>query len=77
MNDGLPSFVPRALLHDCTRVALTRNEHLFHRGEKVEHIHFVLEGELLAVRRPSDGSKAGMQRARWRVLRPIGHVRRD
>jgi CRP-like cAMP-binding protein len=30
----------------------------------VEHIHFVLEGELLTVRYLSDGSEAVMQRAR-------------
>lgn len=63
-SDGLPSFLPPALLQESTRVALTRNERLFRVGEKVEHIHFVLEGELLAVRYLRDGSEAVMQRAR-------------
>lgn len=64
MSDGLPSFLPQALLRDSTWVGLTRNERLFRVGEPVEHIHFVLEGELLAVRYLNDGSEAVMQRAR-------------
>ena len=64
MNVGLPSFLPPALLGECTRVGLARNERLFRVGERVEHIHFVLEGELLAVRYLGDGSEAVMQRAR-------------
>jgi CRP-like cAMP-binding protein len=64
MNDGLPPFLPPALIQESTRVGLTRNERLFRLGEKVEHIHFVLEGEPLAVRYLNDGSEAVMQRAR-------------
>lgn len=64
MIDGLPAFLPPALIRESTRVNLARNERLFHVGEKAEHIHFVLEGELLAVRYLHDGSEAVMQRAR-------------
>jgi CRP-like cAMP-binding protein len=64
MTQGLPSVLPDWLLREATSVALARNERLFHVGERVEHIHCVRQGELLAVRYLGDGSEAVMQRAR-------------
>jgi CRP-like cAMP-binding protein len=64
MNHGLPSYLPDMLLKEATRVDLTRNERLFQLGNPVDHVYFVLQGEVLAVRYLSDGSEAVMQRAR-------------
>lgn len=64
MTKDLPTYLPAALLQESTRIGLARNEHLFQLGEPAAHIHFVLKGELLAVRYLSDGSQAVMQRAR-------------
>jgi CRP-like cAMP-binding protein len=60
----LPPYLPAGLLQESTRLVLSRNERLFHVGEPAAHIHYVLEGELLAVRHLSDGTEAVMQRAR-------------
>lgn len=64
MSDGLPAFLPPALRREVSRIGLSRNELLFRVGEPVAHVHFVLEGEVLAVRYLGDGSEAVMQRAR-------------
>lgn len=60
----LPTFLPEALRREASAVALQRGAKLFHCGDPVAHIHFVLDGELLAVRYLRDGSEAVMQRAR-------------
>ncbi|MDZ7592099.1 MAG: Crp/Fnr family transcriptional regulator [Rubrivivax sp.] len=68
MTDALPAplppFLPEALRREASAVALQRGGKLFHCGERVSHIHFVVAGELLAVRYLRDGSEAVMQRAR-------------
>jgi CRP-like cAMP-binding protein len=60
----LPSFLPASLVRETSSVSLARGAKLFHLGDPVAHIHFVLEGEVLAVRYLHDGSEAVMQRAR-------------
>jgi CRP-like cAMP-binding protein len=66
MRSGLPTYLPDILLKEATQVDLARNERLFQLGDPVDHVFFVLHGEVLAVRYLSDGSEAVMQRARDR-----------
>ena len=51
-------------MREICHVWLARDERLFCVGEPEAHVHFVIHGEVLAVRYLSDGSQAVMQRAR-------------
>jgi CRP/FNR family transcriptional regulator len=64
MTAALPALLTQALHAAASQVSLARGQMLFRVGEPVEHIYFVLQGELLAVRYLPDGSEAVMQRAR-------------
>ena len=64
MKQDLPSLLPEALRTSASRVSLVDRQMLFHQGEPVEYIYYVLRGELLAVRYLPDGTEAVMQRAR-------------
>lgn len=64
MKEHLPEFFPESLSGECSRVVLTRHERLFRVGTPAVHTHFVLAGEITAVRYLADGNEAVMQRAR-------------
>lgn len=59
---SLPTLLPDAVRDETSQVSLARGEMLFRVGDPVEHIHFVLKGEVLAVRYLPDGTEAVMQR---------------
>jgi CRP/FNR family transcriptional regulator len=64
MIGSLPGLLTEELRAAASEVALARGGMLFRVGEPVEHIYFVIQGELLAVRYLPDGTEAVMQRAR-------------
>jgi CRP-like cAMP-binding protein len=55
--------VTAALREEISALALTRGDLPFRRGDPVAHVHFVVQGEVLALHHLSDGSEAVMQRA--------------
>lgn len=64
MKPDLPALLPEALRTNASRVSLNAGQMLFFQGEPVEHIYYVLRGEVLALRHLPDGTEAVMQRAR-------------
>lgn len=64
MTAALPAYLPNALREEISVLALTRGDLLFRHGDAVAHVHFVVQGEVLALRYLPDGSEAVMQRAR-------------
>ncbi len=59
-----PDFLPPALLAAAHRMALSAGQSLFQRGAPVEHLHWILRGEVLAVRQTPSGQDAVMMRGR-------------
>lgn len=57
-----PDFLPAALLTASRRLELPAGQALFNRGEAVEHLHWILRGELLAVRQTPAGQEAVITR---------------
>jgi CRP-like cAMP-binding protein len=57
-----PNFIPLALLQSSRRFELLAGQHLFARGAPVEYLHWVLRGELYAVRTTPSGQEAVMMR---------------
>lgn len=64
MKQDLPALLPEVLRASASRGALAAGQMLFHQGDPVECIYYVLRGEVLALRYLPDGSEAVMQRAR-------------
>jgi len=64
MKQDLPALLPEGLRASASRGALAAGQMLFHQGDPVEHIYYVLRGEVLALRYLPDGTEAVMQRAR-------------
>lgn len=64
MKPELPALLPEKLRAGASRVALNAGQMLFFQGDPVEHIYYVLRGEVLALRHLPDGTQAVMQRAR-------------
>ena len=58
----LPEYIPAAMRERAVVRDLARGDHLFRRGEPVEWLAFVLEGELKAVRYQPDGAESVMVR---------------
>lgn len=63
MNQELAALLPDALRDASSRVVLADGQVLFRRGEPVEFIYYVVQGELLALRYLPSGTEAVMQRA--------------
>lgn len=57
-----PDFLPAALLLGSHRLEMTAGQSLFKRGAPVACLHWILHGELLAVRQTPSGRKAVMMR---------------
>lgn len=57
-----PDFVPLALLQSSRRFELAAGQHLFTRGAPVQYLHWVLRGELCAVRSTPSGQEVVMMR---------------
>ena len=61
MNPELAALLPDALRDCSSRVALADGQVLFRRGEPVEFIYYVVQGELLALRYLPSGSEVVMR----------------
>lgn len=59
-----PDFLPAALLLASHRIELPAGRFLFKRSAPVEYLHWILRGELLAVRQTPSGQEAVMMRGR-------------
>jgi len=59
----LPSFIPETLLQDARVQQLSRGNRLFHLGDRVEQVYFVIDGQLKAVRYQPDGRESIMLRS--------------
>lgn len=59
-----PDFLPAALLTASRRVELPAGQYLFRCGEMVERLHWIVRGELLAVRPTPSGQEAVITRGR-------------
>lgn len=59
-----PEFLPAALLAVSRKFELPTGQYLFRCGEPVERLHWILRGELLAVRQTPSGQEAVITRGR-------------
>ena len=64
MSVPLPAYFPPELIASARNINLAKGSWLFHSGDKVEGIYFVLEGEVKAIRHLARESEAVMMRAR-------------
>lgn len=58
--DDVPEYFPDKLINNARLVTLKRGEYLFHRGDSVDSVNYVLEGQLKAVRLQPDGVECVM-----------------
>ena len=64
MSASLPAYFTPELTASARNINLAKGSWLFHCGDKVEGIYFVLEGEIKAIRHLARESEAVMMRAR-------------
>ncbi len=64
LDANYPDYFTKELIAGSRVITLSRGETLFHIGDHVTGIYYVLSGELKAVRRTPQGNEAVMMRAR-------------